>query len=152
MSAEENWKQFQGTELGSLLASLYGNQNRVAINYPKPKSKGAFNPAQHSFLPVNSIVASGASDPRKSTRKNVAVAIPSFRGGHTAFDQENMQPISIIPRRKNEETIKAEMETLRQRQKHYRPAYVQPISSEAEKEPGRTKSLRYRCIPSGWSS
>ena len=29
------WRQFDGTELGSLLSKLYGNNNKNCVKYPK---------------------------------------------------------------------------------------------------------------------
>ena len=70
-----NWKQFQGTELGSLMSSIYGNQNRPKINYPKPKTKPMTKEQmEKGFHYAGS--KPGASDPRKVTRTNVKVNVP----------------------------------------------------------------------------
>lgn len=44
----ENWKQFQGTELGGLLKSIYGQQ-RPKVNLPKPRTKSM--PLPSTFIP-----------------------------------------------------------------------------------------------------
>jgi hypothetical protein len=44
------------------------------------------------------------------------------------------RPVDNIPRRKQESVIRAELDDIRLRQNHYRPAYTQAISSEAEKQ------------------
>lgn len=133
MSDEEgpmdNWKQFQGTELGGLLGSIYGNQNRPKINYPKPKQRAPVE--KKDFIPGGA--KSEAVDPRKATRKAVTIAVPKL-SGRTESEQENIKPIDIIPKRKNLSAIQVELDDIRMRQEHYRPAHVRPIHSEAEKD------------------
>ena len=71
---EDNWKQFLGSELGSVLSGIYGNQ-RPKINYPVPKKK-SFDPAKQKFLPVNSKIQSSAyQDPRKTTRRHLTMSL-----------------------------------------------------------------------------
>jgi hypothetical protein len=122
-----NWRQFQGTELGSLMSQLYGNKNKPKINYPKPQSKGSLVPSK-KFIPGGAKI--DAEDPRKVTRRPVNIAVP------TRFKEptEALNPIDIINRRKSADTIKLEIDDIKMRQSHYRPAYVQPISGDAEKE------------------
>lgn len=64
----DNWKQFQGTELGGLLGRIYSN-DRPKISYPKPKVKP--QEPRAGFIPGGS--KAGADDPRKSTRRKVCV-------------------------------------------------------------------------------
>ena len=134
------WKQFHGTELGSVLAGLYGNQNKPKINYPKPKSKHIDNSSK-KFIPGGG--NPNASDPRQSSRRNVNISVPKFSSNSETSKVgsycnesigEIVLPIQIINRRKSAESIKLEMDDIRMRQNHYRPAYVKPYSSEAEKE------------------
>ena len=139
------WKQFQGTELGSVLAGLYGNQNKPKINYPKPKtSKQPIDMTSKKFIPGGA--NPNSSDPRQSTRKNVNILVPKFSSNSSHLSRgasysntgagidEVTLPIQIINRRKSAESIKIEMDDIRMRQTHYRPAYSQPYSSESEKE------------------
>lgn len=126
---QENWKQFQGTELGSLMSQLYGNQNRPKINYPKPKTKV-------QQLPSKDFICGGnkdASDPRKSTKREVNVTVPNV-GKKCARDDMIIHPIDCLARRRTEDVIKKELDDMKMKQSYYRPAYSQAISSDAEKE------------------
>jgi hypothetical protein len=125
----DNWKQFQGTELGSLLGSIYGNKTK--INYPKPKTSN--KPLEHgNFISGASVEA---ADPRKSTRRKAEIDTPSFAKSSSSSSAIGAsRPVDNIPRRKQESVIRAELDDIRLRQNHYRPAYTQAISSEAEKQ------------------
>jgi hypothetical protein len=128
----ENWKQFHGTELGSLLGSIYGSQSNVKINYPKPKQQRT--PSEKKlFIPGGA--SSESSDPRKVTRRAANVVVPKPTG-RTARDDEfsSLKPVDLIPKRRSAEHIKSEMEDIKLKQERYRPAHVKPISSESEKE------------------
>lgn len=125
----DNWKQFQGTELGSLLGSIYGAQNRPKINYPKPKTK-TIPHAKNGFIPGGA--KSEAVDPRKATRRSVNVAVPRLTG--RSEEVENIKPIDVISRRKNVTAIQSELDDIRMRQEHYRPAFIKPISVDQEKD------------------
>lgn len=141
----ENWKQFQGTELGSLMSQIYGGTNKPAINYPKPKTK-AFKP-EKSYLPLGNNADS--SDPRKSTKREVKLNVPKL-GGQKHTEAEDILPIQVIPRRKAESVIMKELDDIRMRQEKYRPAYVQPISSDKEKD-RLSQIFTYKggkCLPS----
>mmetsp|Transcript_21438 Transcript_21438/g.31061 ORF Transcript_21438/g.31061 Transcript_21438/m.31061 type:complete len:244 (+) Transcript_21438:107-838(+) len=122
----DNWKQFHGTELGGLMSKIYGNEGRPKINYPKPKTKP--KQATDPFLPCGG--KPNAVDPRKATRKAVNVAVPKC-------GKPSMGPISAIncvPRRRQEALIKDEIQDITMRKNHYRPAYVKPVSTDAEKD------------------
>ena len=123
--APQHWRQFQGTELGGLLSSIYGSQRRT-IKYPVPK-KASFDPAAVKFRPVNSTLNS--TDATKATRKAVAVNVPKHFG--RTESKENV--FAPIPSRRSEEVIRAELEEISMRQRNYRPAYQQPRGEE-EKE------------------
>ena len=127
----ENWKQFQGTELGSLLGSIYGS--KPSINYPKPKvRKGSVESSPHGNFIVGAKV--DAADPRKSTRRAVSIDLPTF--GKQSKQPSHGPPalVDIIPKRRSETIIRAELDEIKMKQNHYRPAYRQPISSEDEKQ------------------
>ena len=121
-----NWRQFQGTELGALMSKLYSGSNKPVVNYPKPKTK-SFQPTG-DFRPVGN--KADSRDPRLSTKRDIKVAVPKLANNKHDMD---LAPVQLIPRRKNEITINKEIDDIRMRQASYRPAYVQPISSDMEK-------------------
>lgn len=124
----QNWKQFQGTELGGLMSRLYGNENKPVINYPKPKQK-KFQPAP-TFIPGGA--KHNAVDPRKSTfNKNVAIDVPVPTGGRKP---RKFNAVDFIPHRRAEENIQLEIDEIKMRQSHYRPAHSQAYSSAEEKD------------------
>ena len=131
------WKQFQGTELGGLLAGIYGNTNKPIINYPKPKSK-VVNEELKTFIPGGA--KTGSSDPRKTTRRLANINVPKV-GTHSSHSLANLDGNentfavhgNYINRRKSADAIKIEIDDIRMKQNHYRPAYTQPFSSDAEK-------------------
>lgn len=123
----ENWKQFQGTELGSLLSSIYGNKPKV--NYPTLKTTKQPLPAK-GFIPGGAKAT--ASDPRQATKRPVAVSVPKLGRDHA--EENRPKPVDCIARRRNAEAIKAELDEIKLRQEHYRPAFVKPVSSDLEKE------------------
>jgi hypothetical protein len=131
----ENWKQFQGTELGSLLGQIYGN-NRPKIQYPKFKTS-TLNIPKKDWLPGGGKV--DAVDPRKATRKPVNINVPKLTGHASETNLEidsriGLKAIDVIPKRKGAEIIKQELDDIRMRQERYRPAYVKPVSVDAEKD------------------
>jgi hypothetical protein len=122
-----NWRQFQGTELGALMGQIYGNQNKPKINYPKLQTKA--KPLEHkTFIPGGGKI--DAEDPRKATRRTVNLEVPK----NFQEKRENVKPIDVINRRRSADSIKAEMDEIKLRQTHYRPAHVKPISGAEEKE------------------
>jgi hypothetical protein len=130
----DSWKQFHGTELGGLLSSIYGNPNRVKINYPKPK-QSTKNQDKKGFIPGGAALE--ASDPRKVTRRNVNVAVPKVCGRPSSEgleNTENIKPIDLIPKRKSASVIQVELDDIKMRQERYRPAHVKPISEDREKD------------------
>lgn len=133
----ENWKQFQGTELGSLLGQIYGNQNRPKIQYPKFKTSSSSTVSKKDWLPGGGKV--DAVDPRKATRRPVNINVPKLTGNssETNLDidaRSGLKAIDIIPKRKGADVIKQEIDDIRMRQERYRPAYVKPVSVDAEKD------------------
>lgn len=122
----ENWRQFQGTELGNLMAQLYGNQNKPKINYPKPRTVPSL--PQKDFIPGGSNF--DAVDPRKVTRRSVNMIVPKV----ASRPMEVHKPIDIIPKRRNAEKIKLELDDINMRNTYYRPAHVKPTSCDYEKE------------------
>lgn len=129
MYGEDNqaWRQFHGTELGGLLSTIYGGQ-RKQIRYPTPK-RNPFDPSAVKFRPVNSTLQ--ASDPTKTTRRSIEVAVPRNFG--KTESKENLLAVNAIPSRRSEDVIRAELEEINMRQRNYRPAYVQP-RGDLEKE------------------
>lgn len=125
----DNWKQFQGTELGSVLSKLYGNNSSSKINYPKPKSKVPFDSSKEIFRPVNS--KPNATDPRKTTRKQVDLIVPKCNG---SSNNENFHPVDYLMKRRNKSVIDVEIDDMKMRDRHYRPAHFKAISSDYEKE------------------
>jgi hypothetical protein len=130
----DNWKQFQGTELGGLLRSIYGQQKPKVI-LPKPKA-GA-KPLPSTFIPGGA--GPNATDARKCTRKAVNVQVPKFTGRATLTDSEDHSfmknhALAAIPRRRSEDVIRTEIEEIKFRQEHYRPGHAKVISSDAEKD------------------
>lgn len=123
----ENWKQFQGTELGGLMNQIYGSDSKPKINYPKFKVKEPSKPTE-PFIPGGAKPTQ--NDPRKATRRDVKVAVPKpvSKIGVTGA------MIDYAPRRKPEAAIKEELDEIQMRQNYYRPAHVKPISSESEKD------------------
>ncbi len=126
----ENWRQFQGTELGSLMSQIYATKPK--INYPKPKqsSKTVADNPHGNFIggKVDSV------DPRKVTRNPVDLKVPSFSKRRSSDESSRPHAVDIIPRRRGETTIRAELDEIKMRQNYYRPAYRQAVSSEEEKQ------------------
>ena len=100
----ENWKQFQGTELGSLMSQLYGgNRNKSKISYPKPKVVQKKLPGEFRCLGAK---VDGV-DPRKQTRRfDVQVAVPKVGGGKSVTTTTKTNQIDLIPKRKAADKIK----------------------------------------------
>jgi hypothetical protein len=122
----ENWKQFNGTELGGLMNKIYGNEGKPQINYPRLKTKPREN--VDPFLPCGG--NPGAVDPRKATRKKVEVEVPKL--GRS--EKSSRSAVQSIPRRRQESVIKAELDEISMRAAHYRPAHTRAISTDAEKD------------------
>ena len=98
---KENWKQFQGTELGSLMNRLYGSEKTV-INYPKPKQK-KFEPPP-LFIPGGA--SATAEDPRKHTIIKPIIDVPIKPKTY----KSKFKPVDLIPHRKSESVMKKEIE------------------------------------------
>jgi hypothetical protein len=132
----QNWQQFRGSELGSVLAGIYGSKPK--INYPVPKvAKNAFDPSKQSFRPVNARVVHGAQDPRKTTRRDASsLLVPKHFHGANGQDPNQLDaagPISFIPHRRGAAEIWKEMEEQSERQRHYRPA-ARRVIGDTEKD------------------
>ena len=110
-SCDEHWKQFHGTELGSLLAGIYGG-TKPKINYPKiKKDKHASNIEDLTWRPISN--KPYAVDPRKTTRRKVDLDVPKMRGGKS---HAPLALIDCIPKRKNEIEIRQEIEDIKEHQ------------------------------------
>lgn len=114
----ENWKKFQGSELGSLLAGIYGG-TRPKINYPKPKqSKNAPDIKESTWRAVSNKPT--AVDPRKTTRRDTTgMFVPKVNGGRA---RSKLSLVDCIPQRRNEGSIKEEMDRVKSKITAYRPA------------------------------
>lgn len=118
-SPMENWKKFQGSELGSLLAGIYGG-TRPKINYPKPKqNKSAPNIKDSTWRAVSN--KPDAVDPRKTTRRDTSgrLDVPKVNGGR---GRSKLALVDCIPQRRNETSIRNEMDNLKSKITSYRPA------------------------------
>lgn len=118
----ESWKQLRGTELGGLLSSIYGT-NKPQINYPKLKKK--------AFEPTAAFSSSGAKA-HTSTKRNVTLAVPRF-GDSKSNGRPPIAAVDCIARRKQESIIRAELDDIKMRNQHYRPAHSHLVG-ESEKE------------------
>ena len=126
----ENWRQFQGTELGNLMSSLYGGE-KPKIQYPKPKlRKNPSDSVPEKFIPAGA--RSTATDPRMSTRRSVNIAVPKPASQKSSAPK--IAPIDYIPKRKPEIAIKRELDDMKMRDMHYRPAHTKAVSTEYEKD------------------
>jgi len=128
MSGEsmDNWKQFQGTELGGIMSQIYGNQSKIKIDYPAVKT--TIRKQKETFIPAGA--KPDATDPRKSSRKEAKISMPKV--GIKSVETPAL--IDCIPRRRNESKIKEELDDIKMRQTYYRPAYIKPISTDEEKD------------------
>ncbi len=124
----DNWKQFHGTELGGLLGKIYGNEGRPQINYPKPKQKKVNQEPLEPFLPGGN--PAGSTDPRKVTRKEVNLTVPQVGKSKGT----SISAIDCVPKRRNESSIKKEIDEIAMRNSRYRPAHTRAISTDAEKD------------------
>ena len=120
-SETENWKQFQGTEIGSFLSGIYGKQNKSLINYPKPKTK--------EFKPSKNFSSSGAAP--HEPKPKVEIQLDYYRKKTTKGP--SIAAVDLIPKRKHEQHIRGEIEKIQEQQQYYRPAFSKPVSTEAEK-------------------
>jgi hypothetical protein len=120
----DNWKQFQGTQLGSLLSGIYGAK-KTQISYPKPKIRR--DQPKGKWLPLGNEIS--ASDPRRTTRRKVNVNAP--RVGQR--NQHEISLIDCVPKRRGEVAIQEELETMRMQKQHFRPAFIRP-RGDAETE------------------
>lgn len=129
-----NWQQFNGTELGSVLAGIYGNKPKIvypAIN----KSKKAFVPEKHAFKPCNAKVNQGAVDPRRNTRRPVEGHMKQIPTGFTGRTgpKKSYSAIDFVAKRRDASIIKEEINIENERRRAYRPANSRQIG-ESEKD------------------
>ena len=120
--SHENWKEFRGSELGGLLSNIYGTP-KPQIDYPKFSKK--------KFEPTEAFTSCGTKA-REVTRRSVNISVPKVGSGKTNCTP-NVAAVDCIGRRKQESTIKAEIDDLKMRQSYYRPAHKQAIGDH-EKE------------------
>lgn len=118
----ENWKEFRGSELGGLLSNIYGTP-KPQIVYPKFSKK--------KFEPSEAFTSSGAKA-HEITKRSINISVPKV-GLERANSRPAVATVDCIGRRKQESTIKAEMDDIKMRQNYYRPAHRRTIGDE-EKE------------------
>lgn len=124
----ENWRQFQGTELGGLMNQLYGS-NKPKIDYPKPKQK-KFQPAGN-FIGLGS--KAGADDVRKHTIiKAPPIDVPIVGTG--SGRRKKFAAVDFIPKKRGESDMRREIEDIKMRETYYRPAVGPAYSSAEEKD------------------
>ena len=121
--SHEAWQEFRGSELGGLLSTIYGAP-KVQINYPKLSKK--------KFVPTESFKSSGTKARETVTRRNVEIDVPRV-GLEKKSARAPVAAVDCIARRKQESTIKAEIDDIRMRQSYYRPAHRHVIDDQ-EKE------------------
>ena len=128
--APENWRQFQGTELGGLMNRLYGG-DKPQVNYPKPKQK--------KFQPTGGFIGlgakAGADDVRKHTIvKAPHVDVPVVGTGSGSGRRKKFSAVDFIPKKRGELDSRREIDDIKMRDNYYRPAAGPSYSSEAEKD------------------
>jgi hypothetical protein len=119
----ESWKQLRGTELGGLLSSIYG-KSAPLVNYPKITKK-------KTFEPTGTFSSSGAKV-QASTKRNITVAVPKF-GQNKSNGRPPIAAVDLIAKRKQESIIRAELDDIKMRNQHYRPAHSHLVG-ESEKD------------------
>ena len=126
----ENWRRFQGSELGSVLAGIYGG-TRPKINYPKPKqNKHAPDLKEATWRAVSN--KPSAVDPRKTTRRDTTgMFVPKVNGGRA---RSRLSLVDCIPQRRNETSIKEEMSRVKSKITSYRPAQTHGSRGINEKD------------------
>jgi hypothetical protein len=126
--APENWRQFQGTELGGLMSRLYGG-DKPQINYPKPKQK--------KFQPAGGFIGLGAKAGADDVRKHTIIKAPPVDVpvvGTGSGRRKKFAAVDFIPKKRGESDSRKEIEDIKMRDNYYRPAAGPAYSSEAEKE------------------
>ena len=104
----ENWKQFRGTELGSLLGQIYGNENKPTIKYPKLKTR-----QDQVSQPLENSVFSFSKDEKKKRMVKPVVQVPKLSGAkcmgssnaHSVDDVASVSAISYVPHRRQEKYV-----------------------------------------------
>lgn len=130
----DNCKVFKNTEVGILLARLYGEKrpSEVKINYPKPKQKeNVASKNKQRWREVNS--NEGSRDPRLclfDRKKARSVKVPSFT---SKGEQKCLSAVEYIPRRVKQTVCQENVETNKTLKRHFRPAYTPSFSEESEK-------------------
>lgn len=126
----ENWKKFQGSELGSLLAGIYGG-TKPKIKYPNPKTNQSAPDINNSTWRAVSNKL-GAIDPKKTTRRDTShMFVPKVNGGR---GRSTLALVDRIPQRRKEDVIKNEMEDMKQKMTAYRPARTHGARGVDEKD------------------
>ena len=123
----ENWKKFNGTEIGSYLSKIYGKKSN--INYPTTSNS---NTKQTTFQPNQPFKNSGKVEHTVKSRTNEKNLVPLPK--RKVKEIKLIAAVDLIPRRKNETNITNELNNIKLQQQHYRPAYPKALSTDEEKD------------------
>ena len=81
---------------------------------------------------MNANVNKGASDPRKTTRRDIShLAVPQFKNKGSRY---NFSAMDLVPKRRGADDIRNEIDEIAMRSRHYRPAVSRLQINENEKE------------------
>ena len=121
----ENWKKFNGTEIGSYLSKIYGKKSN--INYSTTS-----NTKQTSFQPNQPFKNSGKVEHviKSRTNEKNLVLLPNCKVKAIKL----IAAVDLIPKRKNEANITNELNNIKLQQQYYRPAYPKALSTDEEKD------------------
>ena len=122
----ENWKKFNGTEIGSYLSKIYGKKSN--INYPTTSNSNT----KQSFQPNQPFKNSGKVEHviKSRTNEKNLVPLPSRK----VKEIKLIAAVDLIPKRKNETNITNELNNIKLHQQYYRPSYPKALSTDEEKD------------------
>jgi len=131
---QENWRSFDSSsEAGRLLAKLYGNQYKPAINYPTLKKRSTNSMANNSgkWHPTGKGSVRG-EDPRVAKfNKTKAMNVNVPRVGQR--QRANYAAVDLVPRKKNAASCQLAIEDTMPKMSSYRPPHMHAFSSDEEK-------------------
>ena len=124
----ENWKKFNGTEIGSYLSKIYGKKSN--INYPTTSNSNTKQTT--SFQPNQPFKNSGKVEHVIKSRTNEKNLVPLPK--RKVKEIKLIAAVDLIPKRKNESNITNEINNIKLQQQYYRPAYPKALSTDEEKD------------------